>query len=157
MSHQRQQIRVAIAVAAAAVAGALVPATAHAAVPISRVTQFVGQVNGLTVGPVIRVACVGPGGVGRHPVGGQTVSVKPGVAQPPAQTGFTGFDTQVAVTFGNGNTTSVVLTDWGVTAYIPGSVVLPCSGTGTVTFTPVPNPTNAVAATVTVTYQDVGF
>jgi hypothetical protein len=156
MSHQHRPIRIAVAVVVAALTGALLPSTAHAAGPISEVQQFVGQVNGKTNGAVVLVSCNGPEGLGRHPVGG-TVSVTPAIAQPPATTGFTGFNTKVAVTFGSGNTASVVLTTWGVAAPIPGSLVLPCRGTGTVTFTPEPNPTEVVPATVTVTYQDIGF
>lgn len=52
--------------------------------------------------------------------------------------------------------TPVILRDYAVSAPIPTSLTLPCSGSGTVAFVPEPTSPTAHTATVTVTFTSIG-
>ena len=118
---------------------------------------FTGVINGTagnTSTPVpIQMGCFGPLHPGEtgHPLGGQTLAVHQ--LFPPAAAsslGRTGDDSTIDVFFGAPPPASGPLTRAGVTSHtvgfdhydrtkaIPRSLVLPCSGTGTVWFVPVP-------------------
>jgi hypothetical protein len=123
---------------------------------------FTGLVNGTGVGTgspaVIKVVCLGPilSGETGHPLAGQTVEALPAAASS-TTAGYTGSAAdRIVVDFGAPATTlPVTLTDWAVPAAIPTSLVLPCSGTGTVSFSPEPTSATARSATVTVLYADI--
>jgi hypothetical protein len=147
--------RMAFATAAAVVLGAVVAAGSGAAAPIAPIGPnqfFAGLVNGSTGPAIIRMACFGrvvPGEKG-HPMPGQTLEVKFLGKVPPAQitrdVGFTGpVGHEVGVFFGPlppGGAAStggpVIFARYGVTKPIPASILLPCSGSGSVPFIPIP-------------------
>lgn len=52
--------------------------------------------------------------------------------------------------------TTVILRDYAVSAPIPTSLSLPCSGSATVAFVPEPTSLTAQTATVTVTFISIG-
>jgi len=125
--------------------------------PIGPATTFTGLVNGQSSDAVIKVVCLESAplsGFGR-PVAGQTVSALP-IANPTTKDfGYTGlFGRQIDVSFGIAATAQppAVLNFWGVAANLPTTLVVPCSGTGTVTFTPVPNDPTSRSTTVDVTF-----
>lgn len=151
------------------VATALFAASASASIPpqgkIGPKQFFAGMVNGKTglgAPAQINMACFGairPGQMG-HPMAGQSVEVlRPVVVS--ARDGYTGSSANSIVAFFGPppptpvpSTTSTVTFHWyGVVKAIPTSLLLPCSGTGTVTFVPLPmSPPTSRAATVPVTY-----
>src|SRR5215469_12298031 len=111
--------------------------------PIDENEAFLGFVNGKfgVGGPaVIQMAC--PPGFTGHPVAGQTVEV----ARLPAgiagigSTGAAADSIQVDVeTEPTGRRAALLkLTDYNVTAEIPTSLELPCSGSGSLNFIPTP-------------------
>lgn len=154
--------RIATVAVLALAGGALGMSTASATVdpaPIGPHQYFVGQVNGASTGAVIRVACPGPvvSGQTGHPLSGQTVDALPTTSPASSDAGYTGeAATSLRVSYGN---TSVVntteLTRWAVTAPIPTTLNLPCSGSGTVVFAPSPTSTTARSAVVAVSYENV--
>lgn len=171
MRSKHHPARVYGTVAALALLGGAVglPAAAAAEVdpspspaPIAPHQLFIGQVNELTTGAVIKVGCFGPVIPGQtgHPLAGQTVDVVPAVSVPEAaQVGNTGdAANRVLVEFGGAPSVSTItsLSYYGVKAAIPTTLNLPCYGTGKVGF--VPSPTSATARTsvILVTYQSIG-
>lgn len=160
MSHTLRLALLSVATAFV-VAAAASPAAADGGVvdpaPIGPGNYFIGEV-GNTAGPaVIHMACFGPVVPGQtgHPVSGQTVKALPVVPPVSNADGYTGTAANsIAVTFGTPASTGtpIVLHYWAVSAQIPATLLLPCSGTGVVTFTPVPTSPTARAATVTVTF-----
>ncbi|SHN02020.1 hypothetical protein [Actinacidiphila paucisporea] len=153
--------------ALAALGGTAGMASAGAAplspVPIGPGQTFVGQVNGVTIGAVIKVACFGPvtpTSTG-HPLTGQTVSVQliAGTAPAQATVGYTGASaTHDLVGFGNATSVTPVtdIKAYGIGAAIPATLNLPCFGTGTVSFVPAPTSPGAQTATVGVSYVSIG-
>jgi hypothetical protein len=127
--------------------------------PIGPNQYFYGLVNNQAGHATIQMGCFGPIRPGQtgHPLPGQTVKVFP---VPPPTTndlGFTGSAAHaIAVRFPlpTAVNTPVILRDYAVSADIPVSLTLPCSGTGTVAF--VPEPTSPTAHTATVTVSFVG-
>ncbi|WP_042416553.1 hypothetical protein [Streptacidiphilus anmyonensis] len=141
--------------------GTAVAPAAHAAgvvdpAPIGPDQFFTGLVNGATADAAIQMACYGPVTTGEtgHPLPGQTVEVLPSPASGTVDVGYTGSAaTDVVVNFGPVSTTPpVTLGFYAVKAAIPTSLVLPCSGTGTVAFVPEPGSATARPATLTVRY-----
>ncbi len=152
----------AIALGIGAVGLAAAPLAAAAPPPIGPDQVFQGQVNEVTEGAVIKVACFGPvtpTSTG-HPVSGQTVDAQ--YLAGPTWTeglGYTGASADhLAVDFGGGPAigTPITLPAYDTKVTIPGWLDLPCFGTGKVAFVPVPTSSTARSATVTVTYQNVG-
>ncbi|MEV6009750.1 hypothetical protein AB0M29_23425 [Streptomyces sp. NPDC051976] len=147
---------VALSTAGPAAAGVVDPA------PIAPHQLFVGQVNGVTVGAVIKVGCFGPVTPGEtgHPMAGQTVDVMPDVAVPtPADAGYTGeLADHINVGFGNAISAGpvVALRWYAVRVAIPTSLNLPCYGDGKVYFVPAPTSPSARNATVPVSYVSEG-
>jgi hypothetical protein len=130
--------------------------------PIGPHQLFLGQVNGVTTGAVIKVGCNGPVLPDQtgHPLAGQTVAVALALAVPVgADTGRTG-DAADRINVAFGVPVSVgqqlSLTAYGVKAAIPISLNLPCSGAGKVAFVPAPTSATAVSATVVISYVGVG-
>lgn len=156
------KIRLGLMTAATAliVAATAAPAAAGGVVdpaPIGPNNYFVGLVNNTTGPATVQMACVGPVVPGQtgHPLAGQTVKALPVTPPTSTITGYTGTAaTAIAVTFATPASvgTPIVLHDWAVSAPIPTTLVLPCSGTGLVTFTPIPTSPTAKAATVTVNF-----
>ncbi|MEZ0070458.1 hypothetical protein ABIA32_006511 [Streptacidiphilus sp. MAP12-20] len=124
--------------------------------PIGPGQLFTGLVNGTDVQAQINMACYGPvlPGVTGHPLPGQTVEVLPAPASGTTDVGYTGTAAdRIDAGFGPSATTApVTLTYYAVKVAIPTSLVLPCSGTGTVLFSPVPTSPSARSATLTVRY-----
>jgi hypothetical protein len=162
-SRLRRSPMYAVIAAALALGGAVgLPSAAAVAAdpaPIGPHQYFVGEVNGASANAVIRVICPGPATPGQtgHPVTGQSVDVTPAASSSSASVGYTGEAAdRVVVGFGGATTGSpVVLNAYEVRAEIPGTLNLPCSGTGRVTFTPAPASSTSRPATVTVTYQNI--
>lgn len=157
----RRCLSVAAAVLAAGILGAA-PAVADGVVdpaPIGPGQYFTGLVNGADGPAVIKVVCPGPivPQETGHPLAGQTVEVLPAAVSSSAVVGYTGSAAdRIAVDFGvAATTTPVTLTDWAVQAAIPTSLLLPCSGTGTVSFVPDPTSPTARTATVAVDYANI--
>ncbi|CAG7646884.1 hypothetical protein [Actinacidiphila bryophytorum] len=132
--------------------------------PIGPGQTFVGQVNGVTIGAVVKVGCFGPvtpTSTG-HPVAGQTVSVQliAGNAPDKATVGYTG-DSATHDLVGFGNPTSAApateIKAYGIGVEIPATLNLPCYGTGTIGFIPAPTSAGAQTATVDVTYVSIGL
>jgi len=121
--------------------------------------HFVGLVNGKSTKATVVVACPGPISIGRtgHPVGG-TIAVEP-PSTVASTTGYTGsrgrsviatFVVPVPVT----TTSAVTFTHYGSQA-IPSTLLLPCSGSGTVVFAPTPTSNTAKNASVGVTFENI--
>jgi hypothetical protein len=161
--------RLLVAGGAVVAATALFAACAGAAIPpqgkIGPKQFFTGMVNGksgLGSPAQINMACFGPIRPGQmgHPMAGQSVEVlRPVVIS--TNDGYTGSNANsIAAFFGPSpptpvpSTTSTVTFHWyGVVKAIPTSLLLPCSGTGTVTFVPLPmSPPTSRDSTVPVTY-----
>ena len=157
-----------------AVVGAtgLVAASAGAAVPpqgkVGPNQYFGGLVNGKNgdaTPAVIRMACFGalrPGQRG-HPMAGQTVEVFLPEVIVVHHSGFTGkHGSSIVAFFGppppgpapaTPAASTVTFKRYGVAKPIPTSLLLPCSGTGTVYFSPLPtSPPKSHPATVRVSY-----
>lgn len=152
--------------AIAVLGGALGMSSAAAEVsplPVGPHQTFVGQVNGVTIGAVVRVGCFGPvtpTSTG-HPVSGQTVSAQlvSGSTPTTATVGYTGESAdRLLVAFGNSPsfTPATVVKAYGLAVAIPATLNLPCFGTGKVSFVPAPTSPTAQVATVEVTYVSVG-
>ena len=125
--------------------------------PIGPNQYFYGLVNDHAGQASILMGCFGPIRPGQtgHPLAGQTVKVFPAPAPTTSDLGFTGSTADaVAVRFPSPTvtTTPVILRDYAVSAEIPTSLTLPCSGSGTVAFVPEPTSPTAHTATVTVTF-----
>ncbi|HYA69297.1 MAG TPA: hypothetical protein VED63_11245 [Acidimicrobiales bacterium] len=123
--------------------------------------HFTGLVNKKSTKAIITMACALPLSTVSmgHPLGGQTVAVEPPttVAGRSGDTGSRGRSivaSFVAVTPVNSATSSVTFTRYG-SLPIPTTLVLPCSGSGTVVFAPEPTSKTAENATVSVTYGNV--
>jgi hypothetical protein len=113
--------------------------------PVHPHQAFLGLINdsdGAETPVTVNMACFGPVRPGEtgHPMAGQTV----GVAQPEVIVGTFGNTgakgTSIEAVFGTPQTTttgSVVFRRYG-TVKLPTSLVLPCSGSGTVTFVALP-------------------
>jgi hypothetical protein len=155
------------AVLAFGVIGATGAGGAVAVTPVAPNQYFVGVVNGRSGPAVIRMACFGPVSPGEkgHPLAGQTLAVRDlgKVPPPPAvgDIGFTGPDGhEIGVFFGPLPPSAagtpaggpVIFTHYGVTKPIPTSVLLPCSGTGSVPFVPIPVVGGSHDAVVPVTF-----
>lgn len=133
--------------------------------PIGPGQTFVGQVNGVTIGAVIKVGCFGPVSSTStgHPLPGQSVSVQLLAATDPvpasATVGYTG-DKADHDLVGFGNVVSAgpatEIKAYGLSVDIPQTLNLPCSGTGTVGFLPAPTSPTAQTALVEVTYVSLG-
>lgn len=138
--------------------------SAQSAVPIGPRQVFTGLVNGKHPTSTITVFCPGPIRVGQtgHPVGGQTVGVRPAAASTTG-TGFTGsLGRSIVVTFANPVATGpgpatnppITFTSYG-TQPIPTSLTTPCGGRGAVIFSPRPTSRTARNAVVQVTYENI--
>lgn len=147
-------------------AGMIGASAASAAVvdpaPIAPHQQFIGQVNGVSAGAVIKVACFGPVTPGEtgHPLSGQSVDVLPLTSPVTSDAGYTGESADhIVVGFGNAVSAApaVLLRSYVVKAAIPTSLNLPCYGNGKVFFTPAPTSPTARPAAVPVTYANVGL
>jgi hypothetical protein len=151
--------------ATAALALAALPSVAAGAspaqdpVPIRPNQFFTGLVNGHPPGQaVIYVICPGPITHG-HPIGNQPVEVRPAVPTSTTDLGYTGSAGRRITASLRSSPTVIPLatfTNYFVKAYIPTSITVPCSGTGTVAFVPSPGSANARTATLTVTFLNLG-
>jgi hypothetical protein len=146
-------------------ATALVPAVsasdAGASTAVGPDQSFVGLVNGHATDATVDVVCPGPAATGRtgHPTSGQTL----GVQSPPpaaATSGFTGtkarsiaavFVSKVAVA---SQVSAVSFTQYG-TEPLPTTLLLPCSGTGTVVFSARPTSKSARTSRVMVSFANL--
>jgi hypothetical protein len=140
------------------------PAQAH---PVGPKQYFTGVINGRdgnTIIPItIAMNCPGPARPGRtgHPLAGQTLAVHQEF--PPASggsLGYTGMGSQIDAFFtvpppagARPAAGTPVFTRYDRTRPLPTSLVLPCSGTGTVWFTPIPVVPPSRSATVPVRYM----
>ncbi|WP_327286944.1 hypothetical protein [Streptomyces sp. NBC_01198] len=166
MRSRHHHLRSLGTVAALAVAGAslgLSSAGAVSPLPVGPGQTFVGQVNGVTIGAVIKVGCFGPvtpASTG-HPLAGQHVSAQlvSGTAPASATVGYTGTAAdRDLVGFGTAVSVAPVteVKAYGLAVAIPQALNLPCYGTGTVSFLPAPTSPTAQTALVGVTYVSVG-
>ena len=102
--------------------------------------------------------CPGPVNTG-HPTANQPVEVE---TAPPASTrdlGYTGRrGTRITAALAPSPATVVLatFTSFYVRKYIPTSITVPCSGTGTVAFVPSPGSKSARTATLPVTSVNIG-
>jgi hypothetical protein len=134
-------------------------AATPAATSIGPHQHFVGLVNETSTKATVIVACPGPVRRGQmgHPVGG-TIAVEPPstIAGTSGYTGSHGrsvvatFVVPVPVT----TTSAVTFTRYGSQA-IPSTLLLPCSGSGTVVFAPAPTSKTAQSASVGVTFENI--
>jgi hypothetical protein len=146
---------------------ALGPASLAQAVSVGPQQYFYGDVYGpvSTTGSasqsVIDVTCSAAALTG-HPVSGQTVKVTQ-IFPPPATTaGYTGddaveIDTSLIYTVGtlSADIPIATFTQYSVTAPIPTSITVPCSGSGVMSFTPYPDD-SGTPSDVTVTFVSTG-
>jgi hypothetical protein len=153
-------------------ATALVGESAGAAIPpqgkVGPRQYFEGTVNGrsgMGTPAVIKMACFGavhPGEKG-HPMAGQTVEVMRPLVIVVGHSGYTGKRaTSIVAFFGTPppialpvppSAGTVTFETYDVKKAIPTSLLLPCSGTGTVYFIPMPqSPPSSRDATVRVSY-----
>jgi hypothetical protein len=150
----------------AAAMGVTLAATASAApipvqdpVPIGPNEYFSGYINNHPPGKaVIKVVCPGPGTTG-HPAANQKIEVK--TAQPTStfDIGFTGSaGKKITATLAPAATTTILasFTSFFVPKKIPTSIIVPCSGTGTVVFAPSPVSSTAKSAKLPVTFLNIG-
>jgi hypothetical protein len=120
--------------------------------------RFVGLVNGTNQGAVVYVVCGGPilAGSTGPPAGGQTVEVRQ-VASGGGNTGS--IANGLWAEFGADLFHSVAFTSYDAPGSIPGSLRLPCEGTGTIGFTSCfgtrPCAADAVDDVVTVTFVNI--
>jgi len=134
------------------------PAVARAALdpgPVSPDKFFVGLVNGAGGQSRIAVVCDGPIDVvpSGHPAPGQTiVAEQVRTDTSPAVVGFTGSAARALDVFVGTGRTPVTLRFFHASAPIPTTILVPCSGTGTVTFSPSPDSRTARPATVVVRF-----
>jgi hypothetical protein len=162
--HSPRSAAVVVTAFAAAALGVVAAPSAGAAVvppPIGPHQFFLGQVNGVSIGAVVKVGCFGPvtSTSTGHPLAGQTVAVQEEADATGKDDGYTGESADhVAVEFESLPTSSAALQlrGYGVTAEIPTTLSLPCGGTGKVVFVPGPTSGTARSATVAVTYVNVG-
>lgn len=129
--------------------------------PIGPNQFFYGLVNDHAGQATILMGCAGPSQPGQtgHPLAGQTVKVLPAPAPTTSDLGFTGSAAHaIAVRFPSPTVTDtpVILRDYAVSAPIPTSLTLPCSGSGKVAFVPEPTSPTAHTTTVTVTFVSIG-
>jgi hypothetical protein len=155
------RVRSILAVTAALLGGTVLAAPAALAqdpIPIGPNQPFIGLVNGVHTGAIIKVVCPVPITPGEltHPLPGQTVEVEPGSLVTPG--GYTGsLAHSIAVSFTSPVVTPpIVLTSYYVPTAIPTSILVPCSGPGVVTFNPEPTSPTAVPDHVDVTFANVG-
>jgi hypothetical protein len=150
----------------AVVLGAALAGTASAAtrrgpdpVPIEPNQTFSGYINNHPPGnAVITVVCPGAANTG-HPIGRQPVEVKPTPASTTQDSGFTGSKGKkitASLAYGPAIVHLDTFTSYYVPEFIPTSITVPCSGTGTVFFTPSPGSKTAKAALLTVTFVNIG-
>jgi hypothetical protein len=156
----RRYAAVAALALAAATAGT-VSAAADVVQVIGPHQTFTGQVNGVTVNAVIKVLCAGPATPGQtgHPLSGQTVSASLLLPPTPVTAGYTGdAANRIRVDFGTPVSVAPVteLSAYGVPAAIPTTLLLPCSGAGTVAFVPIPTSPTARSSVIKVTYLNIG-
>lgn len=124
-------------------------------VPIGINEYFTGLVNAHPPGTAsIDVSCAAGASTG-HPVAGQPVEVEPASSAGVTDTGYTGSaGTSIKATLSPGTTTAVIasFTSYYVKVNIPTTIIVPCSGSGTVTFAPSPTSSTARSATLPVTF-----
>ena len=116
--------------------------------------------NGNTTRAPIQMACFGPVKPGQkgHPMARQTVEVFRPEVIVVQHSGYTGKNAnRIVAAFGPSPSATpaantVTFTKYGVNKPIPTSLLLPCTGTGTLTFTPLPASRTSHAATVPVSY-----
>jgi hypothetical protein len=124
--------------------------------PIGPNQHFIGLVNGVHVGAVIRVFCPGPSNRPGPPVGGQTFAVH----RVSGGGGDTGANGRTVFAFlPVGSSVLVPFSSYDSPKPIPTSARLPCSGTGTVYFStcPLPQPCSVGAKSddVKVTFVNI--
>jgi len=142
------------------IAGAT-PTTTTTTTIIGPNQHFIGLVNKKSTRAIIKMACPLPLSTASmgHPLGGQTVAVEP-PSTVAGSSGYTGTRGRsivasfVAVVPLTTATSTVTFTRYG-SLPIPTTLLLPCSGSGTVVFAPVPTSKTAENATVSVTYADI--
>jgi hypothetical protein len=115
--------------------------------------EFGGIVNGARPTATVQVGCFGPIKPGQkgHPFRGQTL----GVFRPEALQvdGFTGSQaTRIIAHFSDDPSVTVSFDRFGHAKPIPTTLMMPCSGTGSVVFSPDPTSATAHSATVSVQY-----
>jgi hypothetical protein len=148
---------------AACVATGTIPAAATSP-PVRPHEHFIGLINGRTGHPhrvVIQMACFGavrPGETG-HPMGHQTVAVAK-VGRHHSHAGYTGTGTFIGAFFGAPPPASSAPSTAAYVAFyryrtkkLPTSLVLPCSGNGTVTFVALPMNFHSRSYGVPVTFE----
>jgi hypothetical protein len=114
--------------------------------------SFEGFVNDRRPVSTIDVACVGPAETG-HPLGGQTVSVEPGVSGSDGYTGSKGYKIKVLFVTPTATISPDIIFERYRSLPIPTTVTLPCSGTVVVSFVPLPSSSSARADSVRVTFD----
>jgi hypothetical protein len=135
------------------------------AVSVGPHQYFYGEVfgppssTGASSQSVIDVACTGASDTG-HPVPGQTVEVVQIFPPPTTTAGYTGDDAveiDTSLIFAEGTLSADIpiatFTQYSVTAPIPTSITVPCTGSGVMSFTPYPDdsgtPSDVTVAFVT--------
>jgi len=143
-----------------ALAGTASAATGPDPVPIEPNQTFSGYINNTPPGNVeIKVVCPGVANTG-HPIKNQPVEVKPVPASTTQDTGFTGSKgTKITADLSVGVPPAIVIatfTSYYVPKFIPTTITVPCSGTGSVSFIPSPTSKTAKSAKLTVTFVNIG-
>lgn len=143
--------------AVAVLAVALMGPPAEATNRVGPGQAFVGRVNGSFGDAVVTVICPGPGLSKGHPASGQVLEV---LSPPPPvaygvkiSVGLTGTRGRAIVArFSDDPSVATTFHQYFTMKPIPTSLLLPCSGTGTVVFRPSPGSPDARTSVVSVSY-----
>jgi hypothetical protein len=122
--------------------------------PVGPNQFFVGVVNDATVDARVEVLCDASGTTG-HPRAGQNVAVLAALGAPNSPAGFTGAAgkmIEVGLGASTGPRAVLRLGFYQVPEPIPTSLVVPCTGSGTVSFAAAPASPTSRPATVKVTF-----
>lgn len=159
LSHPLLALTTAVLVLALAPAAAAGASTRPDPVPIGPNEYFTGLVNNHPPGQaVIYVICPGPVGGTGHPAGNQPAEVETASPTSAGDLGYTGSaGDEITAALGPASTSIVLasFTSYFVQQYIPTSIDVPCSGTGTVAFVPSPWSSTAKTAILDVTFENI--
>jgi hypothetical protein len=160
-THRPGSVVVALisASALAVVALALLGPPAGATNRVGPGQAFTGRVNGSFSDAVVTVICPGPGGLllKGHPAAGQELEV---LSPPPPvafgvklSVGLTGTRGRAIVArFSDDPSVTTTFHGYFTSKPLPTSLLLPCSGTGTVVFRPSPGSPDARTSVISVSY-----
>jgi hypothetical protein len=149
-----------VASAMSLLVGVVGSGVASAAKGIGPDQHFVGLVNKHSTNAIIVMVCATPDpSETGHPLSGQTIAVKPRTTAPSTSgdTGTRGRSITATIVWAAAVSTAnppLTFTQYG-SQTIPTSLVLPCSGSGSVVFSPEPTSKTASSARVAVSFGNI--